>query len=226
MSNVLEIFYIEDDVNIAQAVKEYFEQLNYKVTVFSMIEDAKKTLLNYIPTIVLIDWNMPDGQGDTLCRWIRSKWENLPIIFLTVRSDTSNIISGFQNGADDYVVKPFSLEILHSRILAILRRTMKKEEHKLYCDGIVLDKDKLSVFYKQEEVILSSSEYELLLLLMENKGKTVTRKQLLEQIWDSTGNYVNDNTLTVTMKRLREKLHHPTCLKTIRSFGYRMEDTL
>ena len=124
------------------------------------------------------------------------------------------------------MVKPFSLEILHSRMLAILRRSMKKEEHKLYCEEITLDKEKLAVFYQQEEVMLSSSEYQLLLMLMENKGKTITRKQLLEQIWDSTGNYVNDNTLTVTMKRLREKLHNPTCLKTIRSFGYRMEDTV
>ena len=226
MSNPLEIFYIEDDASIAQAVKEYFEQLNYKVTVFSMIEEAKKTMLKFIPSIVLIDWNMPDGQGDDLCRWIRSKWEELPIIFLTARSDNHYVISGFQNGADDYVVKPFSLEILHSRILAILRRSTKKEEHRLFCDEITLDKEKLSVFYKQEEVILSSQEYQLLLKLIENKGKTITRKQLLEQIWDNTGNYVNDNTLTVTIKRLREKLHNPICLKTIRSFGYRMEDTV
>ena len=226
MSNPLDIYYIEDDASIAQAVKEYFEQLNYKVSVFSMIEDAKKALLSYVPTIVLVDWNMPDGQGDNLCRWIRSKWEDLPIIFLTARSDNHYIISGFQNGADDYVVKPFSLEVLHSRILAILRRSTKKEEHRLFCDEITLDKDRLSVFYKQEEVVLSSPEYQLLLTLIENKGKTITRKQLLEQIWDNTGNYVNDNTLTVTMKRLREKLHDPTCLKTIRSFGYRMEDTV
>ena len=226
MSDSLEIFYVEDDVIIAQAVKEYFEQLNYKVTVFSMIEEAKKTMLKFTPAIVLIDWNMPDGQGDDLCRWIRSKWEDLPIIFLTARSDNHYVVSGFQNGADDYVVKPFSLEILHSRILAILRRSMKKEEHRLFCDEITLDKEKLSVFYKQEEVILSSPEFQLLLTLIENKGKTITRKQLLEQIWDNTGNYVNDNTLTVTMKRLREKLHNPTCLKTIRSFGYRMEDTI
>ena len=226
MSNPLEIFYIEDDVNIAQAVKEYFEQLNYKVTVFPMIEEAKKTMLKFTPAIVLIDWNMPDGQGDDLCRWIRSKWEDLPIIFLTACSDNHYVVSGFQNGADDYVVKPFSLEILHSRILAILRRSTRKEEHKLFCDEITLDKEKLSVFYRQEEVVLSSPEYQLLLTLIENKGKTITRKQLLEQIWDNTGNYVNDNTLTVTMKRLREKLHNPTCLKTIRSFGYRMEDTV
>lgn len=226
MNNPLEIFYIEDDVSIAQAVKEYFEQLNYKITVFPMIEEAKKTMLKFTPAIVLIDWNMPDGQGDDLCRWIRAKWEDLPIIFLTARSDNHYVISGFQNGADDYVVKPFSLEILHSRILAILRRSMKKEEHRLFCDEITLDKESLSVFYKQEEVVLSSPEYQLLLTLIENKGKTITRKQLLEQIWDNTGNYVNDNTLTVTMKRLREKLHNPTCLKTIRSFGYRMEDTI
>lgn len=226
MSNPLEIFYIEDDVSIAQAVKEYFEQLNYKVTVFQMIEEAKKTMLKFTPAIVLIDWNMPDGQGDDLCRWIRSKWEDIPIIFLTARSDNHYVVSGFQNGADDYVVKPFSLEVLNSRILAILRRSTKKEEHRLFCDEITLDKDKLSVFYKQEEVVLSSPEYQLLLTLIENKGKTITRKQLLEQIWDNTGNYVNDNTLTVTMKRLREKLHNPNCLKTIRSFGYRMEDTV
>ena len=226
MSNPLEVFYIEDDVSIAQAVKEYFEQLNYKVTVFPMIEEVKKAMLKFTPAIVLIDWNMPDGQGDDLCRWIRSKWEDLPIIFLTARSDNHYVVSGFQNGADDYVVKPFSLEVLHSRILAILRRSTKKEEHRLFCDEITLDKDKLSVFYKQEEVVLSSPEYQLLLTLIENKGTTITRKQLLEQIWDNTGNYVNDNTLTVTMKRLREKLHNPNCLKTIRSFGYRMEDTV
>ena len=226
MSNPLEVFYIEDDVSIAQAVKEYFEQLNYKVTVFPMIEEAKKAMLKFTPAIVLIDWNMPDGQGDELCRWIRSKRKDLPIIFLTARSDNHYVVSGFQNGADDYVVKPFSLEVLHSRILAILRRSTKKEEHRLFCDEITLDKEKISVFHNQEEVVLSSPEYQLLLTLIENKGKTITRKQLLEQIWDNTGNYVNDNTLTVTMKRLREKLHNPTCLKTIRSFGYRMEDTI
>ena len=84
----------------------------------------------------------------------------------------------------------------------------------------------MSVYYKQEELSISQPEYRLLLLLMENKGKTITRKQLLEEIWDCNGSYVNDNTLTVTMKRLRQKLHNPICLKTIRSFGYRMEDTI
>ena len=138
----------------------------------------------------------------------------------------SRHVAGFQNGADDYVVKPFELTVLYSRILALLRRTKAVRESKLFCNDLVIDKEKLAVYYQQEEIPVSQPEYHLLLLLMENKGKTVTRKQLLEEIWDSNGNYVNDNTLTVTMKRLREKLHNPPCLKTVRSFGYRMEDTI
>lgn len=169
---------------------------------------------------------MPDGQGSELCRWIRSHWEHLPVIFLTVRSDSHDIVAGLGYGADDYVVKPFELNVLYSRILALLRRTGQTNNSRLSCDNLLLDKEKMTVFCNQREVILSQPEYQLLLLLMENKGKTLTRGQLLEFIWDSNGIYVNDNTLTVTMKRLREKLNNPGCLKTVRSFGYRMEDTV
>ena len=169
---------------------------------------------------------MPDGQGSELCRWIRERRADLPIIFLTVRGDSHDIVSGFQYGADDYVVKPFALAVLHSRMLALLRRAGNTGESKLFCDDLVLDKEKMAVYHGQKEIPVSQPEYRLLLLLLENKGKTITRNQLLEEVWDSGGNYVNDNTLTVTMKRLREKLHNPPCLKTIRSFGYRMEDTL
>lgn len=223
---MIDIYYVEDDENIAQAVKEYLEQQECRVMIFRTIADARRALRNYIPTIILIDWNMPDGQGNELCGWIRLRWNNLPVIFLTARGDSHDIVSGFQSGADDYVVKPFELNVLHSRILALLRRVGEANETRLFCDHLLLDKEKMAVFYDRQEVVLSQPEYQLLLLLMENKGKTVTRKQLLEQVWDSNGNYVNDNTLTVTMKRLREKLHNPVCLKTIRSFGYRMEDSL
>ncbi len=225
-TKLIDIYYIEDDENIAQAVKEYFEQQDCKVTIFQAIADARQALRNHIPTIILVDWNMPDGQGNELCQWIRLRWNHLPIIFLTVRGDSHDIVSGFQNGADDYVVKPFELNVLHSRILALLRRMGQTNETCLFCDHLLLDKEKMTVFYNQEEVVLSQLEYQLLLILMENKGKTVTRKQLLEQVWDSNGNYVNDNTLTVSMKRLRKKLHNPICLKTVRSFGYRIEDSL
>ena len=177
-------------------------------------------------SVVLLDWNMPDGRGDSLCRQLRSRFPDLPIIFLTVRGDSSDIVAGFQNGADDYVVKPFALEVLHSRILAVLRRSGSVTERYLSCDEIRIDQNRHTVFCRSEEVALSAAEYRLLLYLMQNKGRTVTREKILEQIWDANGSYVNDNTLTVTMKRLRDKLSWPGCLKTVRSVGYRMEDTL
>lgn len=220
------IYYIEDDEEIARSVKEYLEYQDYHVTILSSVAEARKTISAVCPQLVLIDWNMPDGQGDRLCRWIRAQWKDLPIIFLTVRGEAQDIVAGFRDGADDYVVKPFELEVLHSRIMALLRRANRTEDTRLCCDDITLDTEQLSVYCGQEEVMLSRQEYELLLLLMENKGRTVLRRQLLERVWDDSGNYVNDNTLTVTMKRLREKLHDPACIKTIRSFGYRMEDDI
>ena len=223
---MIEIYYIEDDENIATAVKEYLSQKGYGVSIFGTLESGKKALEHHIPSIALIDWNMPDGEGNSFCRWIRERWKELPVIFLTVRDDTHDIISGFAYGADDYVTKPFDLEILHSRICALLRRAGNMQSQYLFCGSISIDKNKTAVFCDKKEITVSQTEYQLLQLLMENKGKTVTRERLLTEIWDNNGNYVNDNTLTVTMKRLREKLHHPSCLKTIRSFGYRMEDEI
>lgn len=222
-----EIYYVEDDPDIAQNVRTYLESRRMETAVFHDIHSAKQALLRKRPALLLLDRNLPGGNGDELCRWIRRLWGNqLPILYLTVWGETADIVQGFQDGADDYVVKPFELEVLYSRILALLRRSGQTKEQRLSCDQLLLDIDKMSVFCGQEEIVLSRPEYQVLQLLLENKGKTVTRKQLLERVWDSNGNYVNDNTLTVTMKRLREKLHNPACLKTVRSFGYRMEESL
>ena len=221
-----DIYYIEDDSHIAGAVKEYLEKKGFRVTICGTLAEAEKALSVYVPALVLLDWNMPDGRGDSLCRWIRSRWKELPVIFLTVRGDCGDVVSGFQNGADDYVVKPFELEVLYSRILALLRRAGNTAELYLSCGGIVMDQNRRTVSCQGKELALSAAEYELLLYLMQNKGRTVTREKILEQVWDVNGNYVNDNTLTVTMKRLRDKLCQPECLKTVRSVGYRMEDTL
>lgn len=218
--------YIEDDPDIASIVKEYLEQKNFKVTVCATLAQARQALKTHVPTLVLLDWNMPDGRGDSLCRWIRRNWNELPVIFLTVRGDCADIVSGFGNGADDYIVKPFELEVLHSRILALLRRSGNVAEQYLSCDGIRMDRNRHTVFLHSEEIPLSEAEYQLLFCLMKQKGKTVTREKILEQVWDVNGNYVNNNTLTVTMKRLRDKLCQPKCLKTVRSVGYRMEDTV
>lgn len=221
-----EIYYVEDDENIAAVVKEYLNRKGYSVSLFGTLESAAKAFENRVPGMALIDWNMPDGRGDDFCRRVRAKWPELPIIFLTVRNDARDIVSGFENGADDYVTKPFELEVLHSRIKALLRRAGNIQGNCLSCGSIAVDTEKMAVFYDGKEIVVSQAEYRLLLILLQNKGKTVTRERLLARIWDSNGNYVNDNTLTVTMKRLREKLHHPSCIKTIRSFGYRMEDEL
>lgn len=221
-----DLYYIEDDSNIAASVKEYLERRGFRVTVCATLARAKEAFRGHVPTLILLDWNMPDGRGDSLCRWIRRNWKELPIIFLTVRGDSADIVSGFESGADDYVVKPFELEVLYSRIQALLRRTANAAETYLSCDGILIDQNRRTVSRHMEEISLSAAEYQLLLYLMQNKGKTVTRENILERVWDVHGNYVNDNTLTVTMKRLRDKLHQPACLKTVRSVGYRMEDTI
>jgi len=221
---MIEIYYAEDDESISRPVREFLEQRGYRVSVFPTIAGIRQALRSSCPALVLVDWNMPDGSGNMLCQWIRSNWRELPVIFLTVRGDSQDIVSGFQNGADDYVVKPFELEVLYSRILALLRRAGNVSGQYLSCGSITLDQNRTLVLCGSEEVTLSPSEYQLLLYLLQNKGRTVTRERLLENVWDVNGNYVNDNTLTVTVKRLREKLHQPACLKTVRSIGYRMED--
>ena len=223
---VVELYYVEDDANIASIVKEYLEQRDFQVRLFRTLAQAGQALKEHVPTLVLLDWNMPDGHGDSLCQWIRRNRRELPVIFLTVRGDSADIVAGFKNGADDYVAKPFELEVLYSRIQALLRRTGNVAEQYLSCGGIEIDQNRHTVSCHAEEISLSEAEYRLLLYLMQNKGKTVTREKILEQVWDVNGNYVNNNTLTVTMKRLRDKLYQPECMKTVRSIGYRMEDTI
>lgn len=222
----MEIYYVEDDADIAWSTKAYLEQNGYRVSLFPTIGEAQTALKAGCPALVLVDWNMPDGHGSTLCRWIRVNKKDLPVIFLTVRGDSRDIVDGFACGADDYVVKPFALEVLLSRIRALLRRTGDISERYLSCDEIVLDREAMDVRCGKEEITLSPAEYRLLLLLLENQGKTLPRERILEVLWDAGGNFVNDNTLTVTLKRLREKLHQPACIKTVRSIGYRMEETI
>lgn len=219
-----DIYYVEDDGDISRTVKAFLEQRGYRVSVFSTVRAARHAFQSACPTLALVDWNMPDGSGRELCGWIRSVRKELPIILLTVRGDSGDIVSGFRSGADDYVVKPFELEVLMSRIEALLKRCGDVSRQYLSCGSISLDQKRMLVFREGEEVKLSPSEYQLLLCLLQNKGLIVTREQLLERVWDSSGNFVNDNTLTVAMKRLREKLHKPDCLKTVRSIGYRMEE--
>lgn len=139
---MVEIYYMEDDESIGGIVRDYFAGKGYRVGLFRTLAETRSALETRLPDIVLLDWNMPDGNGDRLCRWIRSRWEELPLIFLTVRDDASDIVSGFSEGADDYVVKPFELEVLHSRVTALLRRAKNVRSRYLSCGGITVDREK------------------------------------------------------------------------------------
>lgn len=217
------IYYVEDDENIANEIVSYLNQKGYDAYSVNSMAEAKDIVKRRMPELMLIDWNLPDGTGENLCKLIRKEYPELPVIFITVKDAVNDIINAFKTGADDYITKPFDLEILYSRINALLRRS-RGVGSILTCNAIRIDKSTYKVFVDNKEISLSHIEYKLLLLLMENKNHTVMRDKLLELIWDVNGNYVNNNTLTVAMKRLREKLHNPECIKTIRSFGYRMEE--
>ena len=217
------VLYIEDDLDIAEYVKTYLERKNFIVQIYSDINIAKEIVKSNIPDVCLIDINLSNESGRDLCVWLRKNYSELPIIFITVKNEIQDIVEGFEIGADDYITKPFELEILNSRIKALLRRN--KNTNGLYtCKDILLDETKVKVFVKGKEIALSHIEYDLLLILIKNKNATVTRKKLLQMLWDNNGNFVNDNTLTVTVKGLREKLKNPNYLKTVYSFGYRLED--
>lgn len=218
------IYYIEDDESIGRDVSAYLEARGFAVSVIDNISDAKAKLEEEVPVLCLIDWTLPDGTGRELCLWIRKRWKELPLIFVTVKDQVDDIVDGFDSGADDYIAKPFALAILHSRILAVLRRA-HLAEGMLSCGSIEMNTDKYKVWVHHVEVQLSAMEYQLLELLLRNKNRTVTRESILEKLWDTNENYVNDNTLTVTVKRLRGKLGHPEMIKTIRSFGYRLEES-
>ena len=218
------ILLVDDDVRNSMLLKRYLEVEGFDVTYAPDGTAGWKMYCSSRPDLILLDWNLPDGEGAGFCRELRAHAPELPVLLLTVRSDTRDILAGFDCGADDYVTKPFDREVLYSRMLALLRRSRGTGGPVLQCAGIVLDENRQAVTCRGRTVGLGQLEYQLLRLLLQNKGRTVTRRQLLETLWDCNGRFVNDNTLTVTMKRLREKLGQPNCLKTIRSFGYRMEE--
>lgn len=221
---MLTILLVEDDDTIAFALQRFLEQKQVQTVCCTNIAQARCALTPAI-SLVLLDLNLPDGSGYDLCRIIKAVGD-IPVIFLTVRDDEQDIVQGLDIGADDYIVKPFQLSVLWSRINAVLRRSTDNTGNQLLCCGdIRADSAACRVWIKAQEVSLSAAEYRLLLALLENKNRTMTRTVLLERLWDMGGDFVEDNTLTVTMKRLREKLNNPLCIRTLRGIGYRMDDT-
>lgn len=221
------VLLLEDDETISFAISCFLEQQGYQMICCDTVEKAG-TMLNLEVQLVLLDLNLPDGSGYDFCRTVKSVGD-IPVIFLTVRDDEKDIVQGLYMGADDYIVKPFQLSVLGARMNAVLRRFGdhgSTDKDTLYCEEIRLDIAATRVWVHGREVMLTAGEYRLLLALMQNKNRTMTRTALLERLWDVDGEFVNDNTLTVNMKRLREKLGSPVCIRTLRGLGYRIEDAV
>ncbi|NLY45361.1 MAG: response regulator transcription factor [Tissierella sp.] len=220
------ILLIEDDENISFGIRTYLEKKDFKVEIGSSISKGKERLnTNY--DLILLDMNLPDGTGYDFFEFVRLK-SNTPIIFLTVIDEDEEIVKGLNLGADDYITKPFKLSILESRINTVLRRIKRDPslDDMIFSNDLRLIKSQTKVFKGDMEISLTGREYRLLEMFMENKNQTLTRGLILEKLWDMDGDFVNDNTLTVTIKRLREKIednpNNPKILKTVRGIGYRM----
>lgn len=220
------ILLVEDDDQIASYLGELLRAEGFDTQIAGSKKEAGECLLIQAFDLVLLDVSLPDGNGFSVCAEIKREYE-IPVIFLTASGDEYSVVAGLDMGADDYIAKPFRPRELISRIRSVLRRC-KKEQRILSCGDLRVNVSSATVTKGEKELFLSALEYRLLLLLLQNKGQILTRNQLLEEIWDASGEYVNDNTLSVYMKRLREKIEKnsqsPRLLHTIRGIGYRMED--
>ena len=220
------ILLVEDDGQIAAYLGELLRAEGFDTQIAGSKKEASECLLVQAFDLVLLDVSLPDGNGFSICAEIKREYE-IPVIFLTASGDEYSVVAGLDMGADDYIAKPFRPRELISRIRSVLRRC-KKEQRILSCGDLKVNVSSATVTKGEKELFLSALEYRLLLILLQNKGQILTRNQLLEEIWDASGEYVNDNTLSVYMKRLREKIEKnpqsPRLLHTIRGIGYRMED--
>lgn len=219
----MKILLVEDDPMIQEGLKLSLTSEGCELKTASSVEEAKK-LINDDYDICILDVMLPDGTGYDVCAEIRRKGDT-PVIFLTACDDELHTVLALENGADDYIAKPFRMRELMARIKAVLRRTGKKTDSeeliKVGSNDVNIRAGK--VFRNGTEVILTAMEYKLLMIFINNRGAVLSRQQLLHNIWDVAGDYVTDNTLTVYVKRLREKLEDgDEVIQTVRGLGYRL----
>ncbi len=221
----MSLLIIEDDKTIRLGLKYYLEQEGFKVIEASNCEESIN-LLEKDFSLVLLDINLPDGSGFNLFEKIKEK-KDVPVIFLTADDLELSVVRGLDMGADDYITKPFKARELISRINNILRRNKIKDDF-IKVKNIKIDTLGAKVFKDNKEIYLSALEYKLLLIMASNKNKVITREKILSEIWDVEGNYVNDNTLTVYIKRVREKIEkdpaNPQIILTVRGLGYKIDE--
>lgn len=217
------ILIIEDDNVIQNSVKYYLENEGFKIDCASSLTDGEQMLVKNEYDLLLLDVSFRESNGFDFYKHLERK---IPTIFLTALDDEKDIVKGFELGANDYITKPFHARELLMRIKNVLKYTENKKESYIKIENLLIDTDKSIVYSNDKKIELTALEYKILLFISENKGKLVTRGQILASIWDNNNNFVNDNTLTVYIKRLREKIeldcNNPKIIKTVRGIGYRI----
>ena len=211
------ILLIEDNDYIIKGIKYLLESNNFKVTIAKSLKEAKELISNKYDLIIL-DLMLPDGDG---LKFYEENLKNKTTLILTAKYDEDIISSSLDSGVEDYIIKPFRSKELLARINKILKRN--KDNAIITVDNVTIDADAGRVFVTNKEIVLTSLEYRILLLLFQNLNRIVTREILIDRIWDISGKFVEDNTLTVYIKRIREKLGNENIIKTIKGIGYRVD---
>lgn len=226
------ILLLEDDFCLVDGLKYSLKRNGFEVELVRTMKDA----MSYIPKLdaydlLILDVTLPDGTGFEVCEKVRKQRNQIPIIFLTASDEEVNVIRGLDSGGDDYVTKPFKLGELCSRIRALLRRTgipNQNDAVRIECGDVLIDLIGSRVLLRGRTLDLTSAEYRLICLLVKNANRVTTRNCILNELWDSTGDFVDDNTLSVYVRRLREKIEddpsHPEHLITVRGFGYQWKE--
>lgn len=223
----MNVFLLEDDDAIGIGLKYSLENEGYTVTIATSVKSAFEIINKEKFALYILDLTLPDGSGYDVCKKIKSIGD-FPVIFLTAYDDEVNVVMGLELGADDYISKPFRVKELIARIKSVLRRYNRENKGIIKIGNLLINTNKATVFKNGQEVILTAMEYKLFLILLNNRGNILSRNKLLEYIWDVEGDFVNDNTLTVYIKRLRDKIEDdpsaPMIIKTIRGLGYVIEN--
>ena len=219
------ILLVEDDKSIVVNLTEFLNNEGYAVKNVSSQDAAIELLANEGADLILLDESLTQGNGFAVCRAVKAQYD-IPVIFLTASGDEFSTVTGFDLGADDYISKPFRPRELVSRIKNVLRLTGNSAKTVKLGD-VTVDTEKGIATKNNKDLFLSALEYRLLLVFINNRGTVLTRERLLDAIWDVAGDFVNDNTLTVYIKRLREKIENdpaaPEIIKTVRGIGYKVE---
>ena len=224
----MEVFLLEDDAAIGMGLSYALENEGYKTTLTKTVSEALKLVEEKAFSLYILDLTLPDGSGYDVCKAIRQKTD-APVLFLTAYDDEVNVVMGLELGADDYISKPFRIKELLARMKSVLRRCkIDNPDGCVRIKNLEIRTGEAKVFKDGKEIILTAMEYRLLLILLNNRGHILSRTALLENIWDVAGDFVNDNTLTVYIKRLRDKIEdepeNPSIIRTVRGIGYVIEN--